>query len=133
MTGGGREGYTDAMTRAVLLDVDGRHLVPAELATGRGDRARGLLGTRPGPVLVLPGTRSVHTFAMGYPLDVALCDGAGEVRTTLVLAPNRVCRPRRGVRTVIEAPPGSFERWALHPGMTLRLATSADGDRSQQT
>ncbi len=46
-------------------------------------RLRGLLGTRRGgvrarPVLIVP-CPSIHTCAMGYPIDVAMLDGQGRV------------------------------------------------------
>lgn len=46
-------------------------------------RLRGLLGTRRGdararPVLIVP-CSSIHTCAMGYPIDVAMLDGQGRV------------------------------------------------------
>ena len=54
---------------------DGTVLAGAEVMDGFGGRARGLLGrTGYEGAMVLPRTRSVHTFGMRFPLDVAFCD-----------------------------------------------------------
>jgi uncharacterized membrane protein (UPF0127 family) len=104
-----------------VLDVGGRLTTPARLAATQRARTLGLLGSDPGPVLVLARTRSVHTFAMRYDLDVALCTKTGKVGALLVMAPNRVSRPRWGLCTIVEAPAGTFDRWGLRIGDALSL------------
>jgi len=84
--------------------------------------ARGLLG-RSGceGALWLPRTRSVHTFGMRFPIDVVYLDRDGVVIATPTLAPNRVGRPHRGGRAVVEAEAGAFERWRFRTGDRLEL------------
>ncbi len=84
------------------LHVDGRSVGRLEVASGRVARARGLLG-RAGldGALLLPSTRSVHTFGMRFPLvlfwlgiDGTLIDISGPV------GPNRVVSNRRAAAVV---------------------------------
>ncbi|SRR5690554_2036591 len=100
---------------------DDRVLASAEVADGRAARRRGLLG-RDGldGVLVLP-VRSVHTFGMRFPIDVAFCDADGVVLRVVGLRPNRVTRVCLGARTAIEAPQGAFREWGIGPGDRLEV------------
>jgi len=101
---------------------EGTVLAAAEVMDGFGGRARGLLGrTGYEGAMVLPGTRSVHTFGMRFPVDVAFCDRALLVLDTARVVPLRMTLPRRGCRTVIEAEAGAFERWGLRAGDKLEL------------
>ena len=101
---------------------DGDVLAAAEVMEGFGGRARGLLGrTGYDGAMVLPGTRSVHTFGMRFTLDVAFCDRDLVVLDTARVPPLRMTAPRRGCRTVIEAEAGAFERWGLRPGDVLEF------------
>jgi len=110
-----------------LLEVDGRVVALAELATDRRARARGLLGrSHIDGALVLLATRSVHTIAMTFTIDVALCDAALVVVAALTLPPGRVTRPRRGIRVVIEAEAGAFARWGLQRGSQIGLVEPTD-------
>ena len=101
---------------------DGDVLAAAEVADGLADRTRGLLG-RSGyeGAMVLPRTRSVHTFGMHFPIDVAFCDKEMVVVGVTRLPPWRMSRPRRGCRSVVEAQAGAFERWGLRVGDKLDL------------
>ena len=103
---------------------DGDVLATAEVADGFAVRAKGLLG-RCGyeGALVLPHTRSVHTFGMRFPLDVAVCDGDLLVLDVVRVPPMRMTLPRRRGRTVVEAEAGAFERWGLRVGDRLELRT----------
>jgi uncharacterized membrane protein (UPF0127 family) len=121
-------GYTGATMRppppppTLVLLVDGRPAAPVEVASAHLARARGLLGRRGlRGALVLPGTRSVHTVGMRFPIDVALCTGDLAVVAVRTLPPGRLVLPRRRVRVVVEAEAGSFERWGLAPGSQLAL------------
>ena len=72
--------------------VDGRRV---RLATTRRARLVGLALTdrsAAGPGLVIPSCRSIHTFGMRFPLDVAFLDAGGEV-----ISRRRAVRPRRVV------------------------------------
>jgi uncharacterized membrane protein (UPF0127 family) len=80
--------------------------------TGR-ERRRGLrrgapLG--PGHGLLLERCRSVHTFGVRYPIDVALLDRSGVVLRVVRMAPRRVLLPRPRVRHVLEVPVGAAPR-----------------------
>lgn len=71
------------------------------------ERARGLLGRSPswlgaGGLLVLAPCRSVHTFGMKHPLDIAFIDGDGHVLKALSGMPPRRMTGCRGARIVIE-------------------------------
>jgi uncharacterized membrane protein (UPF0127 family) len=70
-------------------------------------RLLGLAGLRslpPGVGLLLPRTRSVHTFGMRFALDLIWLDGAGRVvRVDRNVRPGRV-RGCRAARAVIELP-----------------------------
>jgi uncharacterized membrane protein (UPF0127 family) len=69
-------------------------------------RLRGLLGHREPPrfALLLPRTRSVHTFGMRFPLDLHWLDAEGRtVRVDERVPPNRV-RSCRAARAILEIP-----------------------------
>ncbi|HEX7292757.1 MAG TPA: DUF192 domain-containing protein [Conexibacter sp.] len=86
-------------TVAALPDVDVR------VAADPRARLLGLAGLRALPRdvgLLLPGTRSVHTLGMRFPLDLVWLDGAGRiVRIDCMVRPGRV-RGCRDARAVIE-------------------------------
>ena len=109
--------------RPSTLLVDGRAAGPIEVARTHHERSRGLLG-RDGleGALLLPRTRSVHTVAMRFPIDVALCTADLEVVAVRTLVPGRFVLPRRGVRAVIEAEAGAFARWGITPGSRLAVS-----------
>lgn len=111
-----------------MLLVDGRGVGPVEIAARRAERRRGLLG-RVGidGALLLPATRSVHTVGMSFPIEVALCSADLEVLAVARLVPGRLTRPRRRVRHVLEAEPGTFHRWGIAPGVRLGVALSSSG------
>jgi uncharacterized membrane protein (UPF0127 family) len=112
---------------------DGEVLASLEIADDRRARRQGLLG-RDGVDggLLLPSCRSVHTFGMAFPIDVALCAPSGPdqlvVVATRTLRPGRVTMPRLRASVVIEAEAGSFARWGLEAGDTLVVERS-DGER----
>jgi len=103
---------------------DAEVLASLEIADERADRRRGLLG-RDGVdgALLLPSCRSVHTFGMRFPIDVAICRPLGRdqllVDAVLTMRPWRLTRPRSWSGAVIEAEAGSFERWGLACGNEL--------------
>jgi uncharacterized protein len=101
---------------------EGDVLAAADVADTLAERTRGLLGkTGFEGAMVLPRTRSVHTFGMRFPIDVAICDKEMVVVGVVTLRPWRMSRPRRGGRSVIEAQAGAFERWGLRVGDKLEL------------
>ena len=105
---------------------DGDVLASLEVAATRGERRRGLLG-RDGieGALLLPRARSVHSFGMRFPLDVAWCDRDLTVLRVARLPRHRLTRPVLGAHAVLEAEAGSFERWGLQPGDQLELRSEA--------
>ncbi len=101
---------------------EGDVLAGVEVVTGLAGRTRGLLGqTGYEGAMVLPRTRSVHTFGMKFAVDVAFCDKELVVVGVTRLQPWRMSVPRRGGRSVIEAQAGAFERWGLKVGDHLEL------------
>ncbi len=87
-------------------------LLSGPLATSdvrRADRrlARliGLAGLRqlpPGAGLLLPRTRSIHTFAMRFALDLVWLDASGEILRVDRAVPPRRLRACRQARSVVE-------------------------------
>jgi uncharacterized protein len=101
---------------------DGRVLASIEVACGPLARARGLLGRDAfDGALVIPGRHSVHSFSMGFELDVAFLDGDGTVIRTLRLPRNRVTMPVWKARWVVEAESGAFGEWELKVGDVLEI------------
>jgi uncharacterized protein len=100
---------------------DDQVLASAELAEGRAARRRGLIGrTELDGVLVL-NARSVHTFGVRFPIDVAFCDGEGTVLRVVTMRPNRVSRPCWTAHMAVEAPGGAFRGWSVGPGDRLEV------------
>ncbi len=97
-------------------------LASLEIAESRRDRARGLLG-RDGldGALYLAPCRSVHTFRMRFPIDVAFVDADLTVRRIVQMKPGRMTRPCWSARGVIEAEAGCFARWELVEGDTVEI------------
>ena len=89
--------FDDGESSSSSLDVDGRLM----------------LGMLNDGVLVLPGTRQVHTVGMRFAIDVAWCDEQGTVVRVATLAPNRLGAWVRRARTVLEAEAGRFDEWGL--------------------
>jgi uncharacterized membrane protein (UPF0127 family) len=106
---------TVARVRRVIV-TDGRVAVEAELAERTVERVRGLIGSSPGRALVLPRTRSVHTFGMRRAIDVVLLDAEARVLDVVRLPPRRLLLPRRGVRRVLE-----MDRAPFAAGGRLRI------------
>ena len=93
--------------RARLLGLAGRNLTP-----------------EPGLALLLPGTGSVHTFAMAFPIDLFWLDTRSEV-----LRIDRAVKPRRirfcgGATAVIEVPTSARQDRIALGRVLLRAATN---------
>ncbi len=101
---------------------DGDVLASLELAETRAGRRRGLLGRDglEGALLLRP-ARSVHTFGMRFPIDVAWCDRDLVVLRVARVPRHRISRPILRAHAVLEAEAGSFARWQLTPGDQLEL------------
>ena len=104
------------------LVCDGRVLASLEVAEGRRARGRGLRGRGgvDGALLLRP-CRSVHTFGVRFPIDVAFCDRDLRVLRIVTVPRNRVTRAVLRAGAVVEAEAGSFERWGVRPGMQLEV------------
>ena len=101
---------------------DDQVLAAVEVAESRRDRMRGLLGREgiDGALVLRPG-KSVHSFGMRFPLDVAFCDRELVVRRMVSLPPNRLTRLSLRCHCIIEAEEGAFERWKLRLGDKLEV------------
>lgn len=101
---------------------DGTVLASAEVASGRADKRRGLLG-RDGfeGAFVIERCRWIHTIGMRFPLDVAYLDGDGTVIKVVTMCRNRLGFPVPAAAMIIEAEAGAFARWGLQVGHTLEL------------
>jgi uncharacterized protein len=101
---------------------DGEVLATLEVADKFESRLKGLLGRdgMEGALLLRP-ARSVHTFGMRFPIDVAFCDKDLTVVDTVCMGRHRLGRPRLRAHCVIEAEAGAFERWGLRPGDELEI------------
>lgn len=97
-------------------------LAAVEVVQARRERMRGLLGRDgiDGAMLFTP-AKSVHSFGMRFPIDVAFCDKELRVLRIVYLRPNRVTRASLRCRTIIEAEAGAFDRWKLRPGDQLEV------------
>ena len=106
----------------VWLVSQGRVLAAASRATSRTDRRRGLLGTSEvcEPLLLDPCTW-IHTMGMKTAIDVAYVDAEGVVLRTELMKRWRVGPLTRRAQYVIEAAPGSFERWNMRVGDTIEV------------
>ena len=101
---------------------DGDVLCSLTEATSFGQRLKGLLGRDgvEGALLLRP-AKSAHPVGMRFAIDVAFCDRDLVVVDTLCIKPQRMTRPRRRARCVIEAEAGAFERWGLRVGDQLEV------------
>jgi len=101
---------------------DGQVLAAAEVADGFFDRLKGLLGraTYDGAML-LPRTRSIHTFGLRFAVDVAFLDKEMRVVAMVRVGRWRTTLPRFGGRQVLEAQAGSFDRWGVRLGDQLEF------------
>jgi uncharacterized protein len=100
------------MRRIHLVDGAGRRWL-TDVATGRAERARGLLGRRsiaPTAALLLPGVTSVHTFGMRFTISAAWLSADGRVVAVRRLSPWRLALPRRGARYLLECAVGAAPR-----------------------
>jgi uncharacterized membrane protein (UPF0127 family) len=101
---------------------DGHVLASADVAEGRRQRGRGLLG-RPGidGVLVIPSCRWVHTLGMRFDIDVAYLAADGTVLKTARMRRHRIGSPVSKASSVVEAEAGAFARWGLRVGDVVEV------------
>ncbi|WP_206320097.1 DUF192 domain-containing protein [Streptomyces zingiberis] len=93
-----------------------------EIAASLRARTRGLLGRDgiEGAILLTP-ANSVHTFRMGFPIDVAYLSWDLRVLAVRTMRPGRMGRPRFRARHVLEAEAGAMARWGLRRGSRARI------------
>lgn len=108
------------------LVVDGRDVAHLEVASTAAARRKGLLGRDglDGAIWLAPAIQ-VHSFGMGFDLDVAFVGRDGTVVHAQPLQRRRITRFVWRSRGVIEAEAGSFDRWGLRPGATVDLPGGA--------
>jgi hypothetical protein len=110
---------------------DGEVLASLEIAGGQRQHASGLT-RREGieGALLLPAGRTVHTFGVSFPIDVAFCDldidldddvGGLVVVRTVTMRQWRISLPSLHARVAVEAEAGAFARWELRPGDALEV------------
>ncbi|MGW0390306.1 DUF192 domain-containing protein [Streptomyces sp. NPDC003042] len=97
-------------------------VVALEVAASYRARTRGLLGRDgiEGAMLLTPAA-SVHTFRMGFAIDVAYLDRGLRVLDVVTMVPGRLGRPRLRARHVLEAEAGAMERWGLRAGSRVDI------------
>lgn len=101
---------------------DGTVLASAEIACDRRERRRGLRGREAfDGALILAPCRQVHTFGVGFPIDVAFCGADGRVIRVTTLAPRRVSLPVPSAAFAVEAKAGSFARWGVAARAALEV------------
>ena len=105
-----------------LVRADGFPVCRCRVASSFASRFRGLMGSAqlpPGTGLLLPGTSSVHTHFMRFPIDVLFVDS--ELRIVLIvnaLRPWRFARAK-GADSVLELAAGECNRLELSEGVVL--------------
>jgi len=94
-------------------------------------RARGLLGLSflgPGQGLVLIPCGSIHTFFMGFPINVAFLDRDGRVlRLIPNLGPGRLIPPVLQAHAVVELPAGTLAATGTQAGDLLVIQEEQEG------
>lgn len=106
----------------VWIVSEGRVLASARRAHTRAERRRGLIGAHTvDEPLVLEPCNWVHTVGVRTAIDVVYVQADNTVISTARMRPWRVGPLTRRARLVIEAAPGSLERWNLKPGDTIEI------------
>ena len=106
----------------VWLVSEGRVLASARRATTRAGRRRGLIGAASvDEPLVLEPCNWVHTVGVRTAIDVVYVQADNTVLATAHMRPWRVGPITRKARFIIEAAPGSLERWNVKPGDTIEI------------
>jgi uncharacterized membrane protein (UPF0127 family) len=105
-----------------LVRADGLPVCRCRAASSFASRFRGLMGATqlpPGAGLLLPGTSSVHTHFMRFPIDVVFLDDERRiVAVRPALRPWRMAAAK-GARSVLELRAGECERVGLAEGDVL--------------
>lgn len=101
---------------------DDHVLATLEIAVSVRGRSRGLLGRDgiEGAILLRP-ARSVHTFGMRFPIDVAHVDAEMKVLRITTMKPNRLGAVVWRARAVIECEAGLLQHWGVAVGDQLEI------------
>ena len=104
------------------LLVDSNPVASTEDFNGVLKKSVGLLGKdKYDGAAIFKRVKSVHTFGMKFPIDVAFVDKSGQVIKVYQLKPYRVVMPVLKAQIVIEAQAGAFFRWSLKQGCKIEL------------
>jgi uncharacterized membrane protein (UPF0127 family) len=105
-----------------LTRADGELVCSCRVATSFASRFRGLMGVArlpPGSGLLLPGTSSVHTHFMRFPIDAVFLDSERRiVKVVKALRPWRMAAAKAAA-SVLELSAGECERLELAQGDLL--------------
>jgi uncharacterized membrane protein (UPF0127 family) len=102
--------------------------IGVRVAIARAERRRGLIGSAdlaPAEGLLLPGTRSVHTFGLKGPITVVSLREDLSVLAVARVRPGRIVPPRAGTRHILELAEGADVR----PLDRFRLAWGESSDQ----
>lgn len=106
----------------VWLVSDGRVLAAARRAMTRAERRRGLIGVSTvDEPLVLQPCSWIHTIGMRTAIDVVYVSHDGIILSTSSMRPWRIGPLTRQAQFIVEAAPGSIERWNVKPGDKLEI------------
>jgi uncharacterized protein len=104
---------------------DGQVLAAAEVADSFLERSLGLIGKRSyDGAMLLPRTRSIHSFGVRFALDVAFLDRRMRVLSVVRLRPWGMTLPRLHAWQTLEAKAGCFDRWGLRTGDELEFRST---------
>jgi uncharacterized protein len=93
--------------------------------TNLWSQTKGLIG-EPEPAdfgsgIALPGVNSIHTFFVGYPIDVIFLDANNKVKKLLTIKPFRVSPVVFGTKTTLELKVGSIEKLKIKKGDLVKF------------
>lgn len=101
---------------------DGTVLASLERADTFLSRTVGLIGRGEfDGALLLEKTKSVHTFGMKFPIDVAFCDEDLTVIRVVTIPKHRVSKIEFRAACAIETEAGRFRHWRIEPGDKLEI------------
>ena len=110
--------------RKAEIQKDGKRIAEVILADRYFLRLRGLIGRtlRAGEGLLLIPCNQIHTFRMGYAIDVVYLDPFNRVlRIEEAVQPGRSCKAVRGARKVLELPAYAAGEAGLAAGDVLEV------------
>ena len=118
----------DIATVCAYREPDGEMVLSGvEVAASFLKRLRGLLGRdglAPRGGLLLAGVNGVHTFGMGFPIDVLFLDRNGTIlKVVRAMKPGRVARAVPGGVSCLELASGAAAQHRLEPGTRLRFGS----------